>query len=1136
MAWLGCAAPPASANWGVGAFVGDGTRLYEVGGVDDSWDAIATVYAYDPAADTWTACAPLPAPRMGGVVAFLDGKVYHLGGNVASWTPTATVYTYDPADDAAGWSELHALPFDVSTYPAAAAAGFAGKVYLVSPYDEENIYAYDPVDDATGWVPQAMPALSTRTLTASADKLYCVGHVSASYNATRRLYSYDLGAGWELVTTLPTYSYDEGIAVGNDGRLWYLQESISTPWSLDLADVPAGWRQHPYTPGPYGTLIPIGDYLYSANYQMVKTLAVPRDGRLFPDSVAGTTATHVGSLKPRIAELTPETGYEPGYGSGMGTRAAVRLADRHWDSLPSLPVNARYATAAAAAGRLYVFGGQRDYPKPAWTNAWVYDPADPGAGWVGIASLPIGYAVGEAVEVSGKVYAIGGRFNNGTLQPYARVYDPADDATGWVPLAAAPEGTTGHRVVTVGDTLFIVGGYDGSPRNTVLSLDTATPGAAWVSLPSLPSYVREAAVAAIDGLIYLAGGFGNSGVLADTWVYDPADPAAGWGALPSLPRGVFAARGANVDGVFHVMGITDYPASRVHYIFDPRIPELGWTTLAPLSRPMDYFNVMTVDADLYVVGGPTSDDVNSPQDAYVLRAPLSRVVSRTKVAAGLPAGALQLDTVYMNTVVAPGSSWLHDLVLTVTGPFRLDTIFSQTVPYIEFPVDPVGNFAFDVIQSRTKVALGGGVEFISDLIRSGTDVVVDLQFSGVHTFQLDLVTSRADVRIMSLPDLSRNAPILLAFTATMRLESVEPFRSGETLQPIRAVTSIVVQLPEPAVSDGRPSLPDHWAKLSAQAVLIEGASHIHAIADPNPVWDPNTSGWSYPPPPVSPSPGGGDGGGDFRWSVDSLPDPDAHSGNWYWLGDNGGGGAPAGAAAWLTSPGSPAGPAWRSFFPFRPSVHAYDAYVGGRKIHYSRGVLVNSHYAEHMWMDFGGSQVQPFTWVVVAMVMSDPFGGYQHNILDAGRNPNDVGFPRISASAVSTERRIADNLPYRTSLSVVSDTAQLTTLFDAPLRTRGAGGVHPRMYAAVVNGASSQLGVYDPFSKNLVAGSVRNEAASQHRFMVMGREQSWISQRHAANMMVFEIRYWHHALTHADLDGQYEQLSSTYQFDAFKRV
>lgn len=436
-----------------------------------------------------------------------------------------------------------------------------------------------------------------------------------------------------------------------------------------------------------------------------------------------------------------------------------------------------------------------------------------------------------------------------------------------------------------------------------------------------------------------------------------------------------------------------------------------------------------------------------------------------------------------------------------------------------------------------------GCDFIACSTVLGDEALGGVEFTWVVPaapldLQPDVIDSTTEVRLIYQPDLGSNLPMLLAISVQGRLEPVEPLAATGG-GAARSVAGVVVTLPAPAVSGGQPSLPDHWAQFGAAAVLIQGPDHIHAIPDPNPVWDPRTSGWTFPPPLVTDGP---HGAGELRWSVDTLPDPGGYSGGWYWLGSDVGdvSGHVGINQGWHTSPGSVGDVVWDSFYPFRPSVNSYDGYIPGeRTIHHARGVHFNSHFIEHMWADFGAAQLQPFTWIVVATIMSDRFTGYTHHILDAGRDPDDVGFPHLSAADCSVERRINDGLGYRTALSAIGPTTGVLTRSGSPyLASLGSGGHHPKMFVGIYDGADSKVGAYDPFSKVKSTGAVNGDAGvtESHRFPVLGRETDWISQNHSSNMMVFEIRYWHQALTDEDLDAQYAQLSSTHQFDSYKTL
>lgn len=349
----------------------------------------------------------------------------------------------------------------------------------------------------------------------------------------------------------------------------------------------------------------------------------------------------------------------------------------------------------------------------------------------------------------------------------------------------------------------------------------------------------------------------------------------------------------------------------------------------------------------------------------------------------------------------------------------------------------------------------------------------------------------------------------------------------------RAVPGVVITVPTPAVADGKPSLPAHWATFPADARLIQGPKHIHAIPDPDPVWNPATGGWAVPPPES--------GVGDYRWTVDSLPDPAHSPDGWYWLGDPHGDPSPqptpVGGHVWAAD-AKTGGPSWHSFFPYRPSVSAADAHIPGQApISHPRCIHCNSHYVEHMWLDFGKSVKQPFTWILVGGPSSDPYPGYQHHLLNAGRNPDDDGMPRLSASAVSVSRHLGDHLPYRTSLVATTSHAVMTTKSaDQPLQLRLSAPFSPRMWVATFDGAHSRLAVFDPHGKRHVGGSVSTGTSYIHRYTVFGRDYGWISQRHASNLILFEIRFWHRALSLHDLNVQYEQLSTTYRFDQYRRL
>ena len=84
----------------------DATYLYAVGGYDGSND-LASVERYDPANNTWSACAAMSTKRSNFDVAVLVGHLYAVGGCDNSENTLASVERYDPANNT--WSACAAM-------------------------------------------------------------------------------------------------------------------------------------------------------------------------------------------------------------------------------------------------------------------------------------------------------------------------------------------------------------------------------------------------------------------------------------------------------------------------------------------------------------------------------------------------------------------------------------------------------------------------------------------------------------------------------------------------------------------------------------------------------------------------------------------------------------------------------------------------------------------------------------------------------------------------------------------------------------------------------------------------------------------------------------------------------------------
>ena len=381
-----------------------------------------------------------------------------------------------------------------------------------------------------------------------------------------------------------------------------------------------------------------------------------------------------------------------------------------------------------------------------------------------------------------------------------------------------------------------------------------------------------------------------------------------------------------------------------------------------------------------------------------------------------------------------------------------------------------------------------------------------------------------------------DAPTFALHTSA-QLELLPPLAATTTEDPVvlRAVPGVTVELPTPVIVAGRPTLPVAWAQIASSATAIQGPSHIHAIADPDPRGDPVAGGWAYPPPPVVHHPTIS-GAGDARWTVRSMPNPDAFGGDFYWVGEpsvrDGTSHIASACRQWAPDPSTPGAPAWRSIYPYKPSIRKHVHYgAHGEHLTITAGMRFNLHFVEHMWLDWGHAESQPFTWVIAGLVMDYPSPGYRHTILDAGRDPRKDGVPYYGENQIQVDRAIHENLGYRSLLAVDRNSLYLESRTGHPFRTTFPNSAKARMFFGVFNGTRSMVGNYSPHGRYRHGGKIAGGAA--HRHYVLGRQNGWLGLNHASHLVVFEIRFWHEALDAEELEGQYGQLSSTWRFHQY---
>lgn len=138
--WSSLAPLPAPRAGKLAAVTARDGRIYAMGGINGV-TTVSTMDAYDPCTDTWTPVASMPTPRR-----FLDAVrgrgdiLYALGGTVGSvgfpgTQELTTVEAYDPS--VGTWTAV--APLSAPRGALAAAVGRAGTIFVIGGYDGSRI-------------------------------------------------------------------------------------------------------------------------------------------------------------------------------------------------------------------------------------------------------------------------------------------------------------------------------------------------------------------------------------------------------------------------------------------------------------------------------------------------------------------------------------------------------------------------------------------------------------------------------------------------------------------------------------------------------------------------------------------------------------------------------------------------------------------------------------------------------------------------------------------------------------------------------------------------------------------------------------------------------------------------------------
>lgn len=263
-------------------------------------------------------------------------------------------------------------------------------------------------------------------------------------------------------------------------------------------------------------------------------------------------------------------------GSPTGYNWEYDPAADKWTARKAMPRPAHHIMIAPYQNKIYVFGGfVRPQAAPGWqpiNSSWAYDPATDS--WTALAPMPTPRGAGQAAELGGKIYVLGGAHSNKPDDPGAPIspgspeqlvvgtveaYDPATNT--WQERAPMPTARNHFLAVADAGKLYAIDGRVGScfvtKSGSIDLIEAYDPAANLWQLAGRDIVARGDVSGGVhDGLIYVAGAEGQNFFWKYTsWLVDAFDPKTGtWTMLPhmQIARHGFAA--AFVENQLHVVG------------------------------------------------------------------------------------------------------------------------------------------------------------------------------------------------------------------------------------------------------------------------------------------------------------------------------------------------------------------------------------------------------------------------------------------------------------------------------------------------------------------------------------------------------------------------------------------------------
>jgi N-acetylneuraminic acid mutarotase len=479
--------------------------IYSFGGRDVNFNLINTVRSYDPLTDTWNKLSDMPYKRDNPAVCVYHDEIYLFGGNPSlKYTPSTNT-----------WTELDAGECEILAYATPIIDGnriilFGGYKEGSYPVASNEIWGYYPDSDSFVRYPLDMPFDRFTEGYKYNNYVYLFGgHFSNRMGSvTGEVWRFDLS---NIASIEPAWMQMKSMDIAKGGsRSCVIDDKIYV----------------------FGGTSSIGGTLSSAE---VYNTGTNNWSELTPVPV-DLDYTNVGVIDGKI--YLAGGWHQPGSGwVTLNTTYAYDPITDSWETKKECPKKSGDNASCVLNGKLYLFGGLKDFPyndASGQKDALVYDPETDT--WDTLADMIYGRADGATAWVhDGQIYVFGGlsaiSANESQIIGKTEKYDPEENT--WTELADMPVPMLYHISLEYEGKLYVFGGDSTFNPNVNPAVDICTNFIQeynpltneWRLMEGMPFNRGDMTGQKVGDFAYIIGGYPEnardfSSALSEVWRFD----------------------------------------------------------------------------------------------------------------------------------------------------------------------------------------------------------------------------------------------------------------------------------------------------------------------------------------------------------------------------------------------------------------------------------------------------------------------------------------------------------------------------------------------------------------------------------------------------------------------------------------